>query len=346
MTKKQEEEKRVLRKGLTTGVHACTAFSSVLEAFLVTNEFAYGKIEKIDNDDLDVTKGCEIIVSISNKKEDLVFNELSLTPQISTVGTNTLEIYAGLGVGVVTKKGLKIKPNFPAINPKPLENLQRIFEQSVEEYHKLNLYCTVGVTNGEEIAKQTANAKVGVIGGISILGTTGIVKPVSSTAYIDSIKTEIEFAKQNELSPLVFTIGNSTFAAAKERFDEEQIVEVANFVHDAIEICEKSEVKEVIFVCGVGKMTKVYQGFKNTHNRFGTIDFIKLKDDIKKQLDYEVDIESTKTVKGVSIELKKLGLEDKLYSMIAKKANEQIKEWFPNSNVKALILEQNEGKQW
>jgi cobalt-precorrin-5B (C1)-methyltransferase len=346
MAKKQEEEKRVLRKGLTTGVHACTAFSSVLEAFLVTNEFVYGKINKIDNDDLDVTKGCEIIVSVSAKKEDLEFNELSLTPQISNVGTNTLEIYAGLGVGVVTKKGLKIKPNFPAINPKPLENIQRIFQEAVEEYHNLHLYCTVGVTDGEEIAKQTANAKVGVLGGISILGTTGIVKPVSSTAYIDSINTEIEFAKQNELSPLVFTIGNSTFAAAKERFDEEQIVEVANFVHDAIEICDKLDVKEVIFVCGVGKMTKVYQGFKNTHNRFGTIDFIKLKDDIKKQLDYEVDIESTKTVKGVSIELKKLGLEDDLYTMIAKKANEQLKQWFPNLNVRALILEQNEGKQW
>jgi cobalt-precorrin-5B (C1)-methyltransferase len=346
MPKKQEVEKKVLRKGLTTGVHACTAFYSVLDAYLATEGFCFGKIEKIDNDDLDVTKGCEIIVSISSKKEDLEFNELSLKPQVSKIGSNTLEIYAGLGVGVVTKKGLKIKPDFPAINPVPLENLQKIFTQKVEEYHNLHLYCTVGVTNGEEIAKQTANSKVGVIGGISILGTTGIVKPVSSTAYIDSIKTEIQFAKQNELSPLVFTIGNSTFTHAKERFDEEQIVEVANFVHDAIEICDKIDVKEVIFVCGIGKMTKVYQGFKNTHNRFGTIDFIQLKEDIKNELGYEVDIESTKTVKGISLELKKLGLEDDLYTMIAKKANEQIKQWFPKSNVKALILEQNEGKQW
>ena len=103
------EEKKVLRKGLTTGVHTCFAFWSVLDAFIVTKEFSFGKINKIDNDDLDVTKGCEIVVSISNIKDDLEFNELSLTPQRVEIGTNSLEIYAGIGVGVVTKKGLKIK---------------------------------------------------------------------------------------------------------------------------------------------------------------------------------------------------------------------------------------------
>ena len=125
------EEKKVLRKGLTTGVHTCFAFWSVLDAFIVTKEFSFGKINKIDNDDLDVTKGCEIVVSISNIKDDLEFNELSLTPQRVEIGTNSLEIYAGIGVGVVTKKGLKIKPNFPAINPVPLENMQKIFEKKV-----------------------------------------------------------------------------------------------------------------------------------------------------------------------------------------------------------------------
>ena len=340
------EEKKVLRKGLTTGVHTCFAFWSVLDAFIVTKEFSFGKINKIDNDDLDVTKGCEIVVSISNIKDDLEFNELSLTPQRVEIGTNSLEIYAGIGVGVVTKKGLKIKPNFPAINPVPLENMQKIFEKKVKDLENINIFCTVSVTNGEEIAKQTANSKVGVIGGISILGTTGIVKPVSSTAYIDSVKTEIKFAKQNELEPLIFTLGNSAFRVFSEKYDEGQIVEVANFVYDSIEIANKLEVKKIIFVCGIGKMTKVYQGFKNTHNRFGVIDFNRLKEDIKNEIDYEVDIESTKTVKGISEELEKVGLINALYSMIERKANEQIKDWFPNSNVEAVILEEEEGSGW
>lgn len=340
------EEKKVLKKGLTTGVHACFAFRSVLDTFIVTKEFTFGKINKIDNDDLDVTKGCEIVVSISNIKTDLTFNELSLIPQRVEIGTNSLEIYAGLGVGVVTKKGLKIQPNFPAINPVPLENMQRIFKEKVKDLENINIFCTVSVTNGEEIAKQTANAKVGVIGGISILGTTGIVKPVSSTAYIDSVKTEIEFAKQNDLEPLIFTLGNSAFRIFSEKYDEGQIVEVANFVYDSLEIAQNLKVTKVLFVCGIGKMTKVYQGFKNTHNRFGVIDFERLKEDIKNELNYEVDIESTKTVKGISEELQKIGLVEDLYKMIEKKANEQIKTWFPTLDVEAIILEEKEVSGW
>ena len=89
-----------------------------------------------------------------------------------------------------------------------------------------------------------------------------------------------------------------------------------------------------------------YQGFKNTHNRFGVIDFNRLKEDIKNEIDYEVDIESTKTVKGISEELEKVGLINALYSMIERKANEQIKDWFPNSNVEAVILEEKEVSGW
>ena len=187
---------------------------------------------------------------------------------------------------------------------------------------------------------------MGVIGGISILGTTGIVKPVSSTAYIDSVKTEIEFAKQNDLEPLIFTLGNSAFRVFSEKYDEGQIVEVANFVYDSLEIAQDLEVKKILFVCGIGKMTKVYQGFKNTHNRFGVIDFERLKEDIKNELNYEVDIESTKTVKGISEELQKIGLAEDLYKMIEKKSNEQIKNWFPTLDVEAIILEEKEVSGW
>mgnify|MGYP000455747645 CR=1 FL=1 len=96
-----------------------------------------------------------------------------------------------------------------------------------------------------------------------------------------------------------------------------------------------------------GKVIKIlYQGFKNTHNRFGVIDFEKLKNDIKNELNYEVDIESTKTVKGISEELQKIGLVEDLYKMIEKKANEQIKNWFPTLDVEAIILEEKEVSGW
>lgn len=337
---------KVLRKGYTTGVHASCAFAKALEAFLVTKQTAVCKTLKVDNDDLDVTKGCEIIVTISDNNNELELNPTPHNPQLFEFDTNSLSLYAGLGVGVVTKKGLKIKPDFPAINPVPLDVMREHFKKRSASFEDLNLKCTVSVTNGQEIAKQTANTKVGVLGGISILGTTGIVKPVSSSAYIDSVKTEIEFAKGNDYKTLYFTLGNSAFKEASQKANEEQIVEVANFVYDSVEIATNIEIEEVIFLCGIGKMTKVYQGFKNTHNRFGTIDFVQLKEDIKKELDYEVDIESTLTVKGISLELETVGKIDAFYAMITKKANEQIKIWFNNSNVKAVILEQKEVLGW
>lgn len=344
--KKAEVEKRVLKSGYTTGVHTCSAFSKALEAFLVTNDDVYTKTNKVDNDDLDVTKGCEIIVSLSSSKDTLSLNQTFHKPQVFENEKNTLELYAGLGVGVVTKKGLKIKADLPAINPKPLETMREIFIAKTKDIKDIKIYCSISVTDGAEIAKKTANEKVGVIGGISILGTKGVVKPVSSSAYIDSVKTEIEFACGNDYEVLVFTLGNSALRVAKERFDEEQIIEVANFVYDSIKVAVQVKAKKVIFLCGIGKMTKVYQGFKNTHNRFGTIDFIQLKKDIENNLDYEVDIESTKTVKGISLELEKQGNVAAFYALISKKANEQIKQWFPTSNVEAIILEENEVLGW
>jgi len=337
---------KVLRRGYTTGAHTFMIFNSALDYFLSTNYLSISKTNKMDNDDLDVTKNCELVVTISDDINDLNLNQNPHNAQVCRNGTNKISIYAGVGVGVVTKKGLKISPDFPAINPTPLNAMFKIFTILTKGYENLDLKCSVSITDGEAISKQTANAKVGVLGGLSILGTTGIVKPVSSSAYIDSVKTEIEFAKQNEYVPLIFTIGNTTFSTAKERYDEGQIVEVANFVYDSIEISTNLNIQKVVFVCGIGKMTKVYQGFKNTHNRFGSIDFVQLKDDIKNEIGYDVDIESTKTVKGLSLELDSVGLVEELYTMIAKKANEQIKIWFPTSNVEARILEQNEVTKW
>ena len=333
-----------LKKGYTTGVFTFLAFKSALEAFLATSSTAISKTNKNDNDDLDVTKGCEIVVSVTSDLHDLLLSNTPQEPHILENGSNTISIYAGLGVGVVTKKGLKVKPNFAAINPKPLLALQEVFESFTNNSTNLNMYCSVSVTNGQQIAKQTANAKVGVLGGISILGTKGIVKPVSSTAYIDSVATEIIFANSNAYETLVFTLGNSALSIARKKYEEEQIIEVANFVYDAIKIAKDAKVKNILFLCGIGKMTKVYQGFKNTHNRFGSIDFVRLQKEIYEELHYEVDIESTKTVKGITIELEKVNkkLVNDFYKMIAHKANEQIKVWFDGINVKAVLLEQNE----
>jgi len=320
-----------LRRGYTTGVHASLAFKSALEAFVATEEKSISITSKMDNDDLDVTKGCEIVVTISHQKEDLELNSIEHKPY----KLGSLELYAGIGVGIVTKDGLKPPKGYPAINPTPLKVIADIYTKFGKNK---KIFATISVTNGKEITKQTANAKVGVLGGISILGTTGFVKPVSSSAYIDSIRTELNFIKSNGYQEAVLTLGNSSFVYAKEHYKLEQIVEIGNFVYDSFAIVEELGIKRAIFICGIGKATKVMQGCKNTHNRFGSIDFELLRDDIDRYLGVEVDIESTKTVKGLSIQLKKMDRLDEFYNLVELKVKEQIREWFSTLNIDIRIL--------
>ena len=320
-----------LRKGYTTGYHASFAFRSALQGFMATKMFTKSITYKMDNDDLDVTKGCEIVITISDKLEDLELNDIEHKPYI----IGSLKLYAGVGVGVVTKDGLKPPKGFPAINPTPLKAMEQIHRRfgNTEQ-----IFCTISVTNGEEIAKQTANAKVGVLGGISILGTTGYVKPISSDAYMDSIRTELGVAKANGYKEVVLTLGNSSFAYAKEHYDEMQIVEIGNFVYDALEIVEDLEIDSAIFVCGIGKATKVMQGCKNTHNRFGSIDFDSLQKQIFKELGVWVDIDSTKTVKGVSIQLSEQNKIDDFFELIKRETDIELKKWFNLLTIKTIIL--------
>jgi len=280
-----------LKKGYTTGVHASFAFWSALSIFLASNKTTTSKTKKMDNDDLDVTKGAEIVVTISNSKRDLKLNPIPHQPYI----LGNLKLFAGKGVGVVTKEGLKPPKGYPAINPTPLEAIEKIYKKFGK---KREIFVSIGVTNGEEISKETANLKVGVVGGISILGTTGFVKPISATAYLDSIKTEIEFAYKNGFREVIFTLGNSSFEFAKKNYKIEQIIEIGNFIYDSFKIAEKVGFKRVILTLGIGKAVKVAQGFKNTHNRFGSISFLLLKDVIRKNLNIEIK-EEVKTVKRV-----------------------------------------------
>ena len=326
-----------LRKGYTTGLHASFAFKSALEAFLVTKATATSITHKMDNDDLDVTKGCEIVVSVSDKFENIAINKISHKPY----AIGNLKLFAGVGVGVVTKDGLKPPKGYPAINPTPLKAIEDIYAHLCRD-EGIPTYASISVTNGEKLAKQTANTKVGVLGGISILGTTGYVKPISASAYMDSIKTELQVAKSNGYNQAILTLGNTSFTYAKEHYNEVQIVEIGNFVYDALAIVESLGFKSAVFVCGIGKATKVMQGYKNTHNRFGSIDFVALKEQIVNELKVNIDIESTKTVKGVTKQLKDLDLTreliDNFYNMIEENSKKELSRWFKTLDTKIVIL--------
>ena len=320
-----------LRRGYTTGVSAALAFGRALEAWCVSQEYAQTYTEKMDNDDLDVTKGCTIIATVSDRLEDVIRNPRTHTPY--TIGK--LHLYAGEGVGVVTRAGLKPPVGYPAINPRPLEAIEAQYARFADRIDR-ELYAAIGIKDGETIARQTANAKVGVLGGLSILGTTGWVKPVSHEAYLDSIRAEVGVIAAAGIGTMVLTLGNASLAYAKGRFEAVQIVEVGNFVYDALGIVAQSGVKQAVFVCGIGKGVKVMQGHRNTHNRFGSIDFAVLCEQIEEKWGLQLDPENFRTVKGLLAELGEHG--EAFYQWVQAQATEVMRDWFPDLEIRTHIV--------
>ena len=345
-----------LRSGYTTGTHATATLvacvhecvsqkkSELLEIVLPQQKVAaievvregacfYSSI-KGDNDDIDVTKGAKISCRLLREPPKDIKEQ---TPSILAVKNTKLFIYAGEGVGVVTKKGLKIAPNHPAINPTPLammhENVAEILDDAPRE-----LYALFCVEDGEIIARDTANAKVGVLGGISILGTRGIVKPVSASAYIDSIETEIDVAAAESQEIIVFTLGNTAVDFAKEHYDEVSIVEIGNFVYDAMARLKKYRFKKLLFITSVAKMTKVAQGFKNTHNKYGTIDFNQVKKWLREELGVELADEEFVTLKGVLQSLPK-EYHQAFVELLTQKALTQLEVWLKELAVDLSCVE-------
>ncbi len=346
-----------LRSGYTTGTHATAVLGAVLKDFyenqvdtvidvsLEKSQDAKIKIKKesthhfstikVDNDDLDVTKGCCIHAQL--------FLEIpkDLKPQTASlieIGETKLFIYGGSGVGIVTKAGLKIAPNYPAINPVPLKMMKQIGSTIVKKEKKQILHIVFSVENGEEIAKKTANEKVGVIGGISILGTRGIVKPISADAYLDSIQTEIAVADASGFKEVVFTLGNTAHDYSNKNYELSQVVEIGNFIYDASQKLQETKFKKMIFVTSVAKMCKIAQECKNTHNRFGGIDFDEVKLWLKEELDFDLGSEEYLTLKAV---LQKLSSEQiKLFgTFLGYKAGKSFQKWFLELGIEIKEIE-------
>ena len=341
---------RKLKSGYTTGSHATALVGAVLYQYfykeikesirvnlpngevadilvLYKNNLIFSTI-KVDNDDLDVTKGAELSISLY---EEVPKSLKPQTPSILEINSSKIYIYGGDGVGVVTKRGLKIAPNYPAINPTPLSMMREIAEDIIIDREFRDLHIILSIINGEEIAKDTANLKVGVVGGLSILGTKGVVKPVSSLAYIDSIEVEISVLDALDEDIVIFTLGNSAFDYAKKYYNQQNIIEVGNFVYESLQLLKDRKFQKVIFITGVAKMTKVAQGCKNTHNRFGGIDF----DEVNIWLEsLNISHQQEITLKAL---LENLTQEerDRFLSLLKDKSTKQLYRWLPQ-NIKSV----------
>lgn len=211
-------------------------------------------IEKDSGDDPDVTKGTLIFASVSRTE----------TPGITIDG--------GAGVGRVTKRGLDQPVGAAAINSVP----RRMIWENVEEVCRLadyhgGLTVVISAPEGETLAKKTFNPRLGIEGGISILGTTGIVEPMSEQALVDTIRVELTQRKASGADYVLLTPGNygSDFIRDGLGIDPAAAVQTSNFIGDALDICRELGFKGTLLVGHIGKLVKLAGGMFNTHSKYG-----------------------------------------------------------------------------
>ncbi len=282
-----KSQKDTLRRGWTTGTCATAATRAAIEGLwtgefpdpvtvtlpkgqriafsLASSElgdgFARAAIIKDAGDDPDVTHGALV--------------EVTLRP--GTVGSG-ITFHAGEGVGTVTKPGLPLPPGEPAINPVPREMMRTtIAEAKVELSHRqaIDIAIEVSIADGEELAKKTLNGRLGIVGGLSVLGTTGIVIPFSCAAWIDSIHRGIDIARATGITHIAGSTGTTSEEAIAnlDALDESALIEMGDFVGGMLKYLKTHPVPRVTIAGGIAKMIKLGQGRLDLHSKRGGVDF-------------------------------------------------------------------------
>lgn len=214
------------------------------------NGTAVCSVIKDAGDDPDCTHGAELVAEVRLRDEPGV------------------EVRGGAGVAVVTKPGLGLEVGGPSITAPPRRNIVDMVEEELAGSAWRGAVVTVSVPGGEEMAKRTINARLGLIGGISILGTTGIVRPYSTAAFKASVVQAIDVAAERGLNELVLTTGGKSEAYAMKlfpRLPEDAFIQMGDFVGTALKHCQRRGVGRAIIVGMIGKLSKMADGRMQTH---------------------------------------------------------------------------------
>jgi cobalt-precorrin-5B (C1)-methyltransferase len=279
------KQERPLRRGWTTGTCAAAAAKAAFTA-LATGEFpdpvavtlprgerpsfalamtrmeggaATAGVIKDAGDDPDVTHGALICATV----------------RAGEAGAG-VRFRAGEGVGTVTRPGLPLPPGEPAINPVPRRMIgDAIAEVAAAASCAADADVEISIPGGEALAAKTLNGRLGIVGGLSILGTTGIVVPYSCSAWIHSIHRGIDVARAAGLSHIAGATGASSEAAVQKLYGlpEIALIDMGDFVGGMLKYLRKHPLPRVTIAGGVAKMTKLAQGLTDLHSRRGEVDF-------------------------------------------------------------------------
>lgn len=267
-----------LRCGFTTGT--CAAAASAGAARMLLS----GKV--IENITVITPSGNSVTVGLTDikKENDYVScavqkdsgDDPDVTDKILVYSTVSYEksgitVDGGEGVGRVTKNGLKQQIGEAAINPVPRKMIEEQLKTAASDYsYDGGLKAVISVPMGIQIAKKTFNPRLGIEGGISILGTTGIVEPMSEQALIDTISVELDVRKAQNEEFIIVTPGNygQDFLRDNLGIAVDKCVKCSNFIGDTIDMCIEKDFKSMLLVGHIGKLSKLGCTIYNTHSRY------------------------------------------------------------------------------
>lgn len=278
-----------LRQGFTTGAAAAASVKAALTALLTCQTPSRVEIRFLTGETR-VIPVHEVITLSSTMCQASVIKDAGDDPDIThkaeiaalvtlKQGPPGVVITGGKGVGVVTKPGLEVEVGEPAINPGPRQMIEEAVIQVLQQLclpFRQQVHVEVMVPEGEELAKKTLNARLGILGGISILGTTGIVKPLSHDAYIATIRSGVAVARANGSQTLVFTTGRRSERFAMDIFPDfpaQAFIQTGDFFRAGIDAVldenQKGEgsrrIEQIIYTVFFGKAVKMAMGFDHTH---------------------------------------------------------------------------------
>lgn len=286
------DKKKPLRSGFTTGTTAAAAAKAALLFMFRGKTPRTVAVELLSGDSLDIAvqacrrlgptlSECSVIKDAGDDPD--ITNRAEIGARVAWKDTgraNEVVIRGGPGVGRVTKPGLEVPPGEPAINPGPRRMIrQSALEALTDCGRQGKADIEIFVPRGEELARRTLNARLGIVGGISILGTTGIVRPLSHEAYVATIRSALSVAKASGLDQVVLTTGRRSerFAQAKwPHIPEEGFIQIGDYFAASMEMAATHGFRKVILAVFFGKAVKMAQGIGHTHARSARMTLEKL----------------------------------------------------------------------
>jgi len=283
-------------------------------------------IVKDSGDDPDVTNGIKIYARASKNKE--------------------IEITGGTGIGIVTKKGLAVEPGHYAINPGPMKMIIDAIKEVLPEGEGVKI--EISAPQGVEISKKTLNEKLGIKGGISILGTTGIVEPMSEEAIKETLSAVMSVIKGQGNDKVIFVPGNygRDFIGKDLKLREDIIVKTSNFIGYMLDKAVECGVSEILWVGHIGKLVKVAGGIFNTHSKIADVRMEILaancallgaeRDLIKKIMESNTTEEAVEYIKENNL--------NEVFHIIAEKVSRRCEEYVKNTlAVGTIVFSQEHG---